>query len=71
MPPHIEHPGITKTLKTGYPEKIENQPVDYFGNVICPGAAIVQDPDTGAIVLEDSLEDYLIEVKGYWFKNAD
>ncbi|WP_018664591.1 YqaI family protein [Heyndrickxia acidiproducens] len=70
----IEHPDITQTLKTGYPNLIE-QPehfgTDFRGNEILVGDSVVLDPETGEICLEEDLEDYLIEVKGFVFKTAD
>ncbi|WP_409297705.1 YqaI family protein [Peribacillus sp. SCS-26] len=68
----LEHPEITQTLKTGYPQKEQPEScgTDYFGNEILVGDSIVKDPDTGEIILEDSLEDYLIEVKQFLFLKA-
>jgi hypothetical protein len=55
--------------------KVTEQPehfgTDYFGNEILVGDSIVIDPASGEIILEESLEDYLIEVKGFLFKSAD
>lgn len=44
--------------------------IDYFGNEYFEGDAIVIDAERGETVLEDSLEDYLIEVLGFKFENA-
>ncbi|MBU5406652.1 hypothetical protein KQI08_12170 [Paraeggerthella hongkongensis] len=70
----IEHPEVTKAEKTGYANQAD-QPehfgIDYFGNEILVGDSIVIDPENGEFILEDSLEDYLMEVKGFQFKTAD
>ncbi|MEF7566096.1 hypothetical protein V4V35_24190 [Bacillus infantis] len=70
----IQHPDITKAEKTGYPNQVaqpEHFGSDYFGNEILVGDSIVIDPSNGEIILESSLEDYLLEVKGFQFKIAD
>ncbi len=41
--------------------------IDYFGNEVLKGDSVVLDPSNGEMILEDSLEDYLIEVKGFQF----
>ncbi|WP_306009369.1 hypothetical protein [Bacillus sp. MMSF_3328] len=70
----IQHPDITKTEKTGYPNQVaqpEHFGSDYFGNEILVGDSIIVDPSNGEIILESSLEDYLLEAKGFQFKIAD
>ncbi|MDT0163849.1 YqaI family protein [Bacillus sp. AG4(2022)] len=70
----IQHPDITKAEKTGYANQVA-QPkhcdIDYYGTEILAGDKIVVDSENGEIILEDSLEDYLLEVKGFQFKIAD
>jgi hypothetical protein len=70
----IQHPDITKAEKTGYPSQAaqpEHFGTDYFGNEVLVGDSIVVDPSNGEIILERSLEDYLLEVRGFQFKIAD
>lgn len=70
---NIEHPEITRTLNTGYPNLIaqpEHAGMDYFDNEILVGDEIVVTPN-GDIILADSLEDYLLEVLGFEFKQAE
>lgn len=70
----LEHPDVTKANKTGYANLVaqpEHFGTDYFGNEVLKGDSVVIDPSNGEMVLEDSLEDYLIEVKGFQFKTAD
>lgn len=66
----LDHPQITKVEKTGYPVKVESRGTDFFGNEILAGDKVVVTPD-GENVLEESLEDYLIEVLGFRFINAE
>lgn len=58
----LEHPEITRTLRTGYPNII-NQPelagYDYFGDEIYPGDDVVE--IDGDVILEDNLNRYLKE----------
>lgn len=51
-------------------EQPEHFGIDHFGNEILIGDSIVIDTANGEIVLEDRLEDYLIEVKGFQFLSA-
>lgn len=70
----LEHPIVTKVNKTGYANLVaqpEHFGTDYFGNEVLKGDSVVIDPSNGEMILEDSLEDYLIEVKGFQFKTAD
>lgn len=67
----LEHPDITRTLKTGYPEpEPRHWGIDYFGNEILEGDQIVVDPTNGEVILESNLQDYLIEALGFQFKTA-
>jgi hypothetical protein len=69
----LEHPQITKVNRTGYANLV-NQPehagIDYFGNEILVGDSVIVAPN-GEVILEDSFEDYLIEVLGFEFKTAE
>jgi hypothetical protein len=70
----IQHPDITKAEKIGYANQVaqpEHFGIDYFGNEVLIGDSIVVDPSNGEIILENSLEDYLLEAKGFQFKIAD
>lgn len=70
----LEHPDITVACKTGYANlvaQLEHFGTDYFGNEVLIGDSVVINPSNGEMVLEDRLEDYLIEVKGFQFKTAD
>ena len=70
----LEHPIVTEVNKTGYANLVaqpEHFGTDYFGNEVLIGDSVVLDPSNGEMVLEDSLEVYLIEVKGFQFKTAD
>ena len=70
----IEHPEIIQTIKTGYPNLVaqpEHAGSDYFGNEILIGDPIVIDHKNGETILEESLEDYLMEVLGFQFTNAE
>jgi hypothetical protein len=74
----IEHPMVTQINRTGYPlgmEKKQEQPehfgIDAMGEEILVGDSIVVDPNTGEIVLEDNLEDYLIERLGFRYMKAE
>lgn len=71
---NLEHSDVTEANKTGYANLVaqpEHFGTDYFGNEVLKGDSVVIDPSNGEMVLEDSLEDYLIEVKGFQFKTAD
>ncbi|WP_425389008.1 YqaI family protein [Domibacillus iocasae] len=67
----MEHPEITQIMQTGYPADMQKEPegTDYFGNEYFAGEEIVITEDNEVIRLE-SLEDYLIEVKGIRFTKA-
>ncbi|MES1038987.1 YqaI family protein [Peribacillus simplex] len=70
----VEHPDIVQALKTGYPNLVaqpEHAGTDYFGNEILIGDSIIIDHKNGETILEESLEDYLIEVLGFQFTNAE
>lgn len=71
MPYDLEHPDITRTLRTGYPEpeKSSHWGIDYFGDEILFGDDIVE--IDGEVVLEENLEDYLIEVIQARFRKAE
>ncbi|KEF40154.1 Hypothetical protein Yqai [Schinkia azotoformans MEV2011] len=72
--PDIEHPTISRTLKTGYPNMVvqpEHFGIDYFGDEILTGDDYVEDPDNGEIVLKENLERYLSDVYGFEFKTAE
>jgi hypothetical protein len=66
----LQHPAITQTLKTGYPNLVE-QPehigVDYFGFEILAGDEVVE--YDGEIVLRENLNDFLQEL-GFEFKTV-
>lgn len=71
----IEHPEITNTLKTGYPNlDVVAQPLhygtDFFGNEVLIGDEIIIDPETAEMFPADRLEDYLIEAKNFIFRTA-
>ncbi|MEH7223892.1 hypothetical protein V7112_08725 [Bacillus sp. JJ1566] len=60
-------------IQTGYQNMVsqpEHNGIDYFGNEILEGDSIVTNNEKGDVVLEDSLEDYLIEVLGFTFTQA-
>jgi hypothetical protein len=70
----LEHPTVTEINKTGFVNMVaqsEHFGIDYFGNEILVGDSIIVDPVRNEIILEDSLEDYLIEVLGFQFKTAE
>lgn len=70
----LEHRDVTETQRTGYANLVaqpEHFGTDYFGNEVLIGDSVVLDPSNGEMILEESLEDYLIEVKGFQFKTAD
>ncbi|MFE4896601.1 YqaI family protein [Peribacillus butanolivorans] len=45
--------------------------IDYFGNEILVGDVIIIDKNNGEVFLENSLEDYLIEVLCFQFTTAE
>jgi hypothetical protein len=70
----LEHPVVTQINSTGHPKEIEANEhfgIDATGDEILVGDSIVVDPNTGEIVLEDNLEDYLIERLGFRFIKAE
>ncbi|MFF2457598.1 hypothetical protein [Peribacillus simplex] len=59
--------------ETGYSNLVvqtESGGIDYFGNEILMGDAIIIDKNNGEVFLENSLEDYLIEVLDFQFTTA-
>jgi hypothetical protein len=69
----LEHPVTTRILRTGYPNmlaKSEHYGIDYFGDEILVDDDIVEDPNTGEIVLKDNLERYLHEVYDFKFQTV-
>ncbi|WP_258832843.1 YqaI family protein [Peribacillus frigoritolerans] len=71
---NLEHPEVTEIQKNGYKNLVaqpEHFGTDYFGNEVLRGDSVVIDPSNGEMILEDCLEDYLIEMKGFQFKTAD
>jgi hypothetical protein len=69
----IEHPQITRTILTGYPNmtnRPEHAGMDLNGNEILVGDSVVLLPN-GEMILEEDLEDYLIEELGFRFTTAD
>jgi hypothetical protein len=68
----LEHPAITKTLKTGYPNLVEQPEYfgsDVFGDEILVGNSYVE--YDGALILMDNLERFLAEELDFVFKTAD
>lgn len=72
----LEHPDITRTIRTGYPEGIHNlmnQPehygIDYFGDEILIGDEIVE--INGEVVLKENFDYYLEEILGAKFMIAE
>nr|WP_207203237.1 hypothetical protein [Peribacillus sp. TH27] len=49
----------------------EHGGIDYFGNEILVGDSIIINKNNGEVFLENSLEDYLIEVLGFQFTTAE
>lgn len=71
--PDLEHPLITRTLKTGYPNLIsqpEHFGTDVMDTEILTGDTYIELPN-GEFLLESNLEDYLIEQLGWVYKTAD
>lgn len=67
----LEHPEITRTMRTGYPNMIaqpEHAGIDYFGTEIFPGDDVVE--IDGELVLQDNLQKYLVEFYGAKFYTA-
>lgn len=63
MPLDIEHPDITRTMRTGYPNMIaqpEHAGIDYFGNEILAGDDVVE--IDGETVLLENWDRYVEEV---------
>ncbi|GKV54269.1 hypothetical protein NCCP2222_02160 [Sporosarcina sp. NCCP-2222] len=80
----MDHPDILTAMATGYPHidyldyeryrdtnfPITNHPVeDYFGSEILKGDKYIT-TDSGHVVLEDNIRDYLQEVVGAVFYEA-
>lgn len=66
----LEHPTITRTLRTGYPNVIkqpEHSGTDYFDCEVLEGDDIVE--YDGEVVLKENLEKFLSEM-GFEFKTA-
>lgn len=71
--PDLEHPDITRTLKSGYPNLVaqpEHWGTDVRDDEILIGDSYIELPN-GEVLLESNLEDYLIENLGWVFKTAD
>lgn len=68
----LEHPTITRALRTGYPYPIESGHwgVDACGDEILCGDVVYEFPD-GEIVLEENIQEYLIEHLGAVRKIAE
>lgn len=68
----LEHPMITRALRTGYPYPIESEHwgVDACGDEILYGDTIYEFPD-GEIVLEENIWKYLTENLGAVRKIAE
>jgi hypothetical protein len=68
----LEHPEISRTLRTGYPKPIQTDHwgVDACGDEILYGDTIYEFPD-GEIVLEENIREYLTEVLGATRKIAE
>ncbi|WP_423408051.1 YqaI family protein [Heyndrickxia sp. MSNUG] len=66
----MEHPAITRTLRTGYPTNVIEQPehcgTDYFDSEILEGDDIIIDGEEQ--ILKENLERYLKEVYGMQFQ---
>ncbi|WP_339201673.1 hypothetical protein [Peribacillus sp. FSL P2-0133] len=63
-----------KHSETGYSNLVAQTGhcgIDYFGNEIIEDDAIIIDKSNGEVFLENSLEDYLIEVLGFQFTTAE
>jgi hypothetical protein len=71
--PDLEHPDITRTIQTGYPNLVsqpEHWGDDALGDEILNGDTYIELPN-GEVLSESNLEDYLIENLGWVFKTAD
>ncbi len=68
---NLEHPDVTKTLKTGYPAQPEHTGSDYFGDEILVGDEIVTDPNTREVVLKENFAKYLKVVYDFQFEKAE
>lgn len=70
----LEHPSITRTLKTGYPNVVA-QPeccgIDVFGDEILSGDEIAIDEGQQVIILKENLEKYLSERYEFTFKTEE
>ncbi|MDX8367826.1 hypothetical protein [Cytobacillus sp. IB215665] len=57
----MEHPSITKTMRTGYSE-VENKPKrDYYDEEIYQGEKVWLDSNTGNLILKCNLAKYITE----------
>jgi uncharacterized protein YacL (UPF0231 family) len=72
----LEHPDITRAMRTGYPDGLRNminQPehygIDYFGDEILVGDEIVE--INGEVVLKENFDYYLEEILGVKFMTAE
>lgn len=68
----LQHPDITRTLKTGYPNVVEQSEFfgfDVFGDEILVGDDYVE--YDGSLILMDNLERFLSEEMDFVFKTAD
>jgi hypothetical protein len=66
----LEHPSISQTLKTGYPNVVkqpEHMGTDFFGFEILVGDEVVE--YDGEIILRENLHDFLMEL-GFEFKTV-
>ncbi|WP_434169124.1 YqaI family protein [Peribacillus frigoritolerans] len=63
--------GHSETSCSNLVAKKEHCRIDYFNNEILLGDAIIIDKNNGEVFLENSLEDYLIEVLGFQFTTAE
>ncbi|WP_079708586.1 YqaI family protein [Paraliobacillus ryukyuensis] len=61
----LEHPSITRTLRTGYPNPVDDghEEFDLFGDLVTVNDEVFETED-GDIVLEVNMERYLSEQLG-------
>lgn len=67
----LEHPEVTRTLRTGYPKPIaeESGAVDIYGDEILEGDHYIE--ADGELILADNLERYLEEYYQFKFRIAE